>query len=91
MVLVANLAGRDMGSTTGSNISKLAQETGTNPWISLSSMTTQALEKGTIMVPNQDLWRLPLLDKLLVQRYEMEMQVQNTDAIQDMIDSLCSS
>ena len=91
VVLVANLVGRDMGSTTGSNISKLAQETGTNPWSASSSMTTQALEKGTIMVPNEDNWRLPLLDKLLVQRYEMEMQVTNTDAIQDMIDSLCSS
>ena len=91
VALVANLAGRDMGSTTGSNLSKLAQETGLNPWISSSSITRQTLDKLKVTVPNEDYWRLPLLEKLLMQRYKMEMQVQDTEAIQDLIDSLCSS
>ena len=41
--------------------------------------------------PKEDEWRLPLLEKLLKQRYEMEIHVQDTDAIQELIDSLCSS
>ena len=52
---------------------------------------TEALTKLNAMAPNEDQWRFPLLEKLLMQRYKMEMQVENTDAIQELIDSLCSS
>ena len=87
---MANLVGRDMGSTTGTNLSKLAEESGLNPWIASPMKITEALTKLYTMAPNEDQWRFSLLEKLLMQRYKMEMQVENTDAIQELIDSLCS-
>ena len=60
-------------------------------WVASPAMITEALDRQTTPVPNEDLWRLPLLEKLLLQRYEMETQVQDTTAIQELIDALCSS
>ena len=80
-----------MGSTTGMNLFKLGKETGLNPWVTSSSEVKTSLEKSDVMVPEEDSWRLPLLEKLLHQRYEMEIQVQDTSSLQQLIDSLCSS
>ena len=91
VALVANLMGHDVGSTTGSNLYRLRQETGLNPWMASPTLVKMALEKNDVMVPDEDGWRLPLLEKLLLQRCEMRSQLQNTSAIQGMIDSLCSS
>ena len=91
VALLANLAARDMGSTTGMNLFKLGKETGLNPWVTSSSEVKTSLEKSDVMVPEEDSWRLPLLEKLLVQRYEMEVQVEDTTSLQKLIDSLCSS
>ena len=91
VVLLANLTARDMGSTTGINLYKIGKETGLNPWVTSSFEVKIALEKSDVMVPEEDSWRLPLLEKLLHQRYEMEIQVQDTSSLQQLIDSLCSS
>ena len=91
VALVANLTARNVSSTTGSNLFKLSQESGLNPWVASPAMITEALDRQTTPVPNEDIWRLPLLEKLLLQRYEMETQVQDTTAIQELIDALCSS
>ena len=91
MVLVANLAAKDMGSTTGINLSKLAKETDLNPWKTSSYEVRTALEQSDVMVPEMDRWRLPFLEKLLLQRHNMQAQIQNTKKLQDIIDSLCSS
>ena len=42
-------------------------------------------------VPNQDLWRLPLLCQYLFQRRQMEISLEDTKEISNLIDSLCSS
>ena len=54
-------------------------------------MVRMALEQSDTLVSDEDRWRLPLLEKLLLQRYNMQTQLQNTSKIQDLIDSLCSS
>ena len=71
VALVANLMGHDVRSTTGGNLYRLSKETGLNPWISTSSMVKMALQQTDVMVPEEDRWRLPFLEKLLVQRQEM--------------------
>ena len=91
VALVANLAARDLGSTTGINLAKIEKETGLNPWIASSNEVKIALEQSEVTVPKEDTWRLPLLEKLLLQRNEMEVQVEDTTSLQQLIDSLCSS
>ena len=91
VALVANLMGHDVSSTTGVNLYRLGQETGLNVWEASPTMVRMALEQSDTLVSDEDRWRLPLLEKLLLQRYNMQTKLQNTSKIQDLIDSLCSS
>ena len=89
--MLANLVGHDVSSTTGGNLYRLGQETGLNPWTASPLMVRMALQQSDTMVPEEDGWRLPLLEKLLLQRYNLELQVQDTSEVQTLIVSLCSS
>ena len=91
VVLVANLAARDMGSTTGINMARLKQETGLNPWVASSARVKEALEMSEHIVPEADLWRLPLLEKLILTRSKLELNLDDTSYICELIESLCSS
>ena len=91
VALVANLMGHDVSSTTGGNLYRLRQETGLNPWLASPTMVKVALQETDVVVPDEDVWRLPLLEKLLLQRHQMECLIQDTSEIQGLIDSLCSS
>ena len=91
VALVANLVGHDVQSTTGNNLARMKQETGLNPWTATPSMVKTALINNEVSVPEEENWRLPLLEKLLLQRHEMEYQLQDVKEIQSMIDSLCST
>ena len=91
IVSVANKMMRDMGSTTGSNIARMQQETGLNIWSTTPAKVRDALVETEQPVPVVDQWRIPLLEKLLVQRRNMEVQTEDTKAISEIIDSLCSS
>ena len=42
-------------------------------------------------VPEVDKWRLPLLKQMLDNRYEMKVCGEDTETIDGLIDSLCSS
>ena len=55
--------------------------------------TTTTIEEKLLRkpVPDEDIWRLPLLCKFLMQRQDMEVMMENTEGITDLIDSLCSS
>ena len=89
MALVANIAGRDMGSTTGINLYQLQQEIGLNPWAVSPAKVRQALVERELGVPVIEEWRLPLLENYLKQRHQMELNVEDTTMINDLIDSLC--
>lgn len=91
VALVANLVSHDVQSTTGNNLARMKQETGLNPWTATPSMVKTALINNEVSVPEEENWRLPLLEKLLLQRHEMEYQLQDVKEIQSMIDSLCST
>ena len=80
-----------MGSTTGSNIARLQQETGLNIWSTTPAKVREALVVAEPTVAEADQWRVALLEKLLVQRRNMEVITEDTKAISELIDSLCSS
>ena len=51
----------------------------------------EALVEKEQPVPEGDQWRVTYLEKLLVQRRAMEVTTEDTKAISELIDSLCSS
>ena len=60
--LLANVAGHDVGSVTGSNLVKLEEEFGLDPWVSTSYQL--GVQYSSYGVPAEDEWNLPLLVKL---------------------------
>ena len=91
VALVANIAGRDKSSTTGINLANIQAETGLNPWTASSREVRLKLSEGEVQVPPTDLWRIPLLQKLLAQRHDMQVNCEKTDELNKLIDSLCTS
>ena len=87
--LLAELTSRDATSTTGRNLRNIRLETGLDPWISSSHQVSEKLSEMTKPVPQQDVWRLPYLQKLLIQRYKMKIQALDTEDITGLINSLC--
>ena len=60
-------------------------------WSTTSAKVREALLAAEQPVAEADQWRVTFLEKLLVQRRAMEMAVEDTKAISELIDSLCSS
>ena len=83
---LAQIVARDIRSTTGRNLHLIQEEANIDPW---AKDVEVRLHREP--VPNEDMWRLPLLCKLLIQRKEMELNMEKTEGITDLIDSLCSS
>ena len=86
---LVNIVARDIRSTTGRNLHLIQQETDLDPWVNSGKAIEEKLLREP--VPDEDIWRLPLLCKLLMQRQEMELNLDNTEYISNLIDSLCSS
>ena len=89
IMVVANIVARDVRSTTGFNVAMLERETGLSPWDVSPARFKEAFPP--VPVPEQDEWRVPYLGKLLKERYIMENNMQDTDMITELIDSLCTS
>ena len=71
VVVVALLAARDLRSNLGANLALVQEETGLNPWLAGRSELRMALEAANqAPVPQQDSWRVPLLEKLLAARLQ---------------------
>ena len=87
--LLAELTGRDASSTTGRNLSNIRLETGLDPWNASSYQISDKLSSMVTVVPPQDSWRLPYLEKLLQQKKEMEAKSLDTAEISLLINSLC--
>ena len=87
--LLANIVARDIRSTTGRNLQLIEKESGLDPWTTNGHHVKEALQRTP--VPAQDMWRLPLLNQFLTRRHELEALLEDTQAINDLIDSLCSS
>ena len=71
VAVVALLAGRDIRSTLGSNLTLLRDKTGLDPWAVGKGQLKAALGQSTRKeVPERDYWRPQLLQKLLSARLE---------------------
>ena len=91
VVVVALLAGRDVRSTVGSNLTLLRNKTGLDPWAVGRGHLKAALELATRReVPELDFWRPQLLQKLLSARLEAHYSADlvEEERITNLIDSL---
>ena len=87
--ILVNIVSRDIRSTTGRNLNHISRKTGLDPWLVSDAVLKESLVRDP--VPEEDLWRLPLLSQYLKQRKQIETNLENTDIITDLIDSLCTS
>ena len=90
VAVVARMVGRNASTTTGLNLLNLGLETRLNPWTDkVSSFKNYFCQ--TEGVPEMDRWRIPLLSKYLRIRKEQSVCLENTDYIDSLITSLCTS
>ena len=87
--LMSYIAAADIRSTTGRNCHYLTQEFEIDPWT--SSPHELKSRYRYYDVPDADSWRLPLLTTLLQQRYEVNACGEDSDTVDGLIESLCSS
>ena len=89
--VVANLAGADIRSITGSNVHNIEMEAGQKLNEDNLGKLRQTLLNTKTEVPSKDTWRIACLRKFLSERYEMKSKCQDTEPVQILIDSLCTS
>ena len=89
---MALLCGRDLRTTTGSNIRVVEEASGLSVWTSTTAQVRRAVrQKETVTVPPGDYWRLPYLRRLLERRlqYHYRGDKEQESRVQSLIDSLC--
>ena len=93
MSTLAIMVSRDIGTTTGANLRYIKDSSGLSPWETSQEKLREAIiEKETVTVQDMDKWRIPLLDKLLATRQNMEYMGEEENEVSrmtDLIDSLC--
>ena len=90
MAVLARVAGRNASTVTGRNILNIYLETNLNPILSPLSRIKEALSTPT-PVPDADLWRPRLLPKYVHLRQNLLAKCEDTNYIDGLIESLCSS
>ena len=92
VAVMANIAGRDLRSITGSNLRVVQDNSGLDPWVcSSAQLKMQLRQKELVMVSTQDKWRVQYLCTLLAQRQELHYLGADEEKakVADLIDSLC--
>ena len=92
VVVMANMAGRDLRSTTGKNLKFLEDCSELNPWeYSSARIKKELVEKERVVVPNQDQWRVSYLASLLERRQVVQYLglEEDEEYLSELIDSLC--
>ena len=87
--ILAGLSQADARSTLGKNLRNILHETGKDPRWTASPSFRESFRKK--MVPEEDVWRLSLLSRLLEERLEKEVMDEDTAVLEQLIASLCSS
>ena len=87
VALVASVVSRDVRSTTGRNLWLIQEETGLNPYTARPAQVRDRLMLAA--VPEQDTWRLGLLESYLSERRTLESNMEDTEPITGLIDSIC--
>ena len=90
VAVVARIVGRNASTTTGLNLLNLRLETKLNPWTCSVNSFKEYFWK-TEEVPEMERWRLPLLEKYLRIREEQIVSCHDTEYIDSLISSLCTS
>ena len=89
MAVIARVVMRDAKTTTGRNVLNLKIETSLDAFSAPLSKFRELFSSAR--VPALDHWKLYLLSKYLKLRDDLEMKCEDTNYINDLIDSLCSS
>ena len=87
--ILQNIVKNDVRSVTGKNCPKLIQEFSLDPSRDSASQFHEAY--SWYALPEQDDWRIPLLNTLLTQRYEMSACGEDLEIVSGLTESLCSS
>ena len=87
--VLVHIVGRDMRTTTGSNANLVRELSGLDPWSCQSSQVKKVMGERLVHIPEQDMWRLAFLGKLLEKRGEDYHQMVDTGETTELIDSLC--
>ena len=90
--VMANLAARDIRSTTGKNLRVLEVASGLDPWVYGSArLKEELMEKELVEVPPTDQWRSRYLTSLLEKRQILHYMGDKEEgkAVAELIDSLC--
>lgn len=92
VVIMANIAARDMRTTTGRNLRFLEESSGLNPWEYCSArIKVELVKKEMVEVPQHDQWRVSYLASLLEKRQVADYMGLEEDEkyLTELIDSLC--
>ena len=87
---LACVAAADVRSTTGSNLRKLANETGVDPRENPSEVRRLLLDTKC-PVPAMDTWRIPCLKRFLSVRHRMNVVGEDSSAVDALILSLVTT
>ena len=82
-----NMVKTDVQSNTGLNINMIQRDTSLDP-CKVNSSQVRSVKMKT-EVPENDVWRIPLLKKLLEQRSDLEHQMSNTEELTTLISGVC--
>ena len=92
VAVMANLAGRDIRSTTGRNLAYLQECSGLDPWVFGSArLKEEILKNEAVEVPPLDEWRISYLRNLLEQRQMLHYMGDNEgrESVTILVESLC--
>ena len=87
--LLANIVGRERQSTTAKNLLLIQNLTKLDPWV-FSSQRIK-LELPVKNIPEDQKWRIGLMEKLMTMRYNKNLCVEDSTRICAMLDSLCAT
>ena len=90
--IMANLTGRDIRATTGSNLRLLEETSGPDPWsYSSAKLKEKLIQNEIVTVFNHDAWRVSYLARLLERRSELHYLAleEEEKQITSLINSLC--
>ena len=89
VAVVARLVGKDAKSVTGKNLLNIRLETKLNVFSAPLQKIKDAISLATPPAPEQ--WKLYLLDKYISRRKDLRTRCEETNYLDNLIDSLCST
>ena len=90
VAVIARVAGGDAGSNTGRNIKNIRLETKLNP-VTCPVYKIKEFLFRPAQVPENDVWRLPLLFQYVNTRNDQVNDWSSTEYMDNLIDCLCTS